>query len=124
MNTDKEIELNGVAYIRKDAASPSSPAPSLDGLPYVCIRTYSAGVHIGYLKSREGKEVVLLNSRRIWQWVGASELCQLSQEGVKSPEKCRFSMEVPSVTLMEAIEILPISAAAKSIFDGVKPWKQ
>ena len=32
---------------------------------YVLIRTYSAGVHVGELVSRKGKEVVLANTRRI-----------------------------------------------------------
>ena len=33
----------------------------------VIVRTYSAGVHFGYLVAREGKEVRLTRSRRIWR---------------------------------------------------------
>ncbi len=32
-------------------------------LKAVIVRTYSAGVHFGYLKSRKGKEVELVKSR-------------------------------------------------------------
>lgn len=31
----------------------------------VIVRTYSAGVHVGTLHSREGREVVLKDARRI-----------------------------------------------------------
>lgn len=37
----------------------------------VIVRTYSAGVHFGTLESRNGKEVVLKDARRIWDWVWA-----------------------------------------------------
>lgn len=37
---------------------------------YVIVRTYSAGVFAGYLDSKNGKEVVLLDARRLWYWSG------------------------------------------------------
>ena len=47
----------------------------------VCmVRTYSAGVFLGTLKSREGKEVVLKDARRMWYWDGAASLSQLATE--------------------------------------------
>lgn len=60
-----EIIVNGKTYVEKQ------PEVSLD---YVIIRTYSAGVHAGYLESRNGKEVTLKNSRRLWYWDGAASL--------------------------------------------------
>lgn len=91
--------------------------------PYVIVRTYSAGVFAGTLESRKGKEVVLSNARRLWFWSGAASLSQLSQEGVKNPAQCKFPCEVPSVTLMEAIEILPVSAMARDNIAQVPVWK-
>ena len=41
---------------------------------YVVVRTYSAGVHIGVLRERAGKEVVLGDARRLWSWSGALTL--------------------------------------------------
>lgn len=35
---------------------------------HVIVRTYSAGVFAGTLKSRDGKEAVLTEARRIWYW--------------------------------------------------------
>ena len=51
---------------------------------YVIVRTYSAGVFYGLLQSREGKEAVIKNARRIWRWAGAASLSQLAQSGTTS----------------------------------------
>lgn len=91
---------------------------------YVIVRTYSAGVFAGTLKSREGREVVLTNARRLWYWKGAASLSQLSVDGVKYPDECKFPCEVPEVTLLEAIEILPVSEKAKASIASVPVWKQ
>jgi hypothetical protein len=93
-------------------------------LPYVLIRTYSAGVHFGYLFSREGKEVTLINSRRIWKWAGAATLSQIAMEGCKKPDECKISMEVDQITLTEAIEIILISKEAKHNLKTISAWKE
>lgn len=114
----KTIIIDGAEYAQV------SKQVNKDGLEYVIVRTYSAGVFAGFLKSREGKEVVLTDARRLWYWDGAASLSQLANEGVKKPENCKFPAEVPSVTLLEAIEILPVSEEAKKSIDSVKVWKQ
>ena len=48
----------------------------------VLVRTYSAGVHVGTLVSREGRDVVLADARRIWSWRGANTLHEISLRGV------------------------------------------
>ena len=90
---------------------------------YVIVRTFSAGVFAGELVERNGKEVTLTNARRLWYWSGAASLSQLSQEGVKNPKDCKFPCEVPSVTLTEAIEILPCSDVARKSIAGVPVWQ-
>lgn len=75
----------------------------------VIVRTYSAGVHIGTLKSRKGREVVLTNARRLWSWAGAFTLNAVATRGVER-RSSRISAQVPEITLLEAIEIIPISA--------------
>lgn len=89
----------------------------------VIVRTYSAGVFAGVLKSRKGQEVVLGNARRLYYWSGAASLSQLSVDGVSKPEECKFPVAVPEVTLLQAIEILPLSNKAKASIDGVAVWK-
>ena len=115
------IKLNSVEYVRKDQLA--QKALSTDGLQYVIIRTYSAGVHGGYLKSRNGKEVELLNSRRFYQWYGSSTLSQFAQSGTSQPGKCKFPEAVDRIILTEAIEIIDVTEKAKKTIDAVAVWK-
>ena len=119
-----EIEINGVKYIPKDSIT--TEASKLDGMQYVLIRTYSAGVHFGYLAKREstlaGIEVKLSKSRRIYSWVGAACLSQIANEGVKKPGECKFSQHVESIDLL-AIEIIPITEKASMNLNKVAIWQ-
>ena len=117
------MTVNGVEYIRADSVKTNQPAVSLDGLDYVIVRTYSAGVFAGYLKKREGKEVELINARRLWYWQGAASLLQLAEEGTSKPSGCKFPCEVAKVTLTEAIEILNCTEKAASSIREVAIWK-
>lgn len=91
---------------------------------YAIVRTFSAGVFAGYIKSRKGKEVVMTNARRIWYWAGAATLSQLSVDGTTQPSACKFPVAVPEVTLLEAIEILPVSDKAKASIEAVQVWQK
>ena len=93
-------------------------------LGYKIVRTYSAGVFAGYLESRNGKEVVLRNARRLWYWDGASSLSQLAMEGVKRPENCKFPCEVDTILLLEAIEIIDCTEKARLSLAMVPVWSQ
>jgi hypothetical protein len=98
-------------------------------LPYVCIRTYSAGVHFGYLKScaepkdcRDGYyPVELVNARRMWSWDGAKTLSDLAQIGSKKQKECKFTLPVDSIKLM-AIEIINVTDKAKKNLDEIPIW--
>ena len=90
--------------------------------PYVMVRTYSAGVFAGTLDSRKGKEVVLLNARRIWYWAGAASLSELATRGTSKPNECKFPVEMPRIVLTEAIEIIDVTPAAQASIAGVPPW--
>jgi small nuclear ribonucleoprotein (snRNP)-like protein len=89
----------------------------------VIVRTRSAGVFAGLLKSFENQTAVLTDARRLWYWSGAASLSQLSVEGVKNPTSCKFPIAVPEVTLPEVIEILPLSKVARTSIDSVKNWR-
>jgi hypothetical protein len=119
-----ELEVNGVKYVRADSVATSEKAETLDGLPYVIVRTYSAGVFAGYLKSRNGKEVTMLKARRLWYWYGAASLSQLSVDGSSDESSCKFPCEVESIELTEAIEILPCTEKARLSIKNVSVWKQ
>lgn len=90
---------------------------------YKIVRTKSAGVFAGYLESRNGQEVVLLNARRLWYWKGAASLSQLAVDGVSKPDECKFPCEVSRVQLLEAVEILDVTVKAKESIASVPVWK-
>jgi hypothetical protein len=114
----ENVVINGVEY-----APVQKGVNDSDGLPWVIVRAYSAGVFAGYLKSKDGDEVTLVNSRRIWTWYGAASLSQLAQEGVKKPKDCKIAMVEPIKTIKGRIEITPGTEAAKKSIDGVAEWK-
>lgn len=113
-----EIDINGVKYVPKDS-NIIMKAASLDGMQYVIVRTYSAG----YLKSRSGQEVVMVNARRIWYWAGAASLSQLAIDGTSKPKDCKFPAPVSKIELTQAIEILDCTAKAQQSIEGVSEWK-
>ena len=121
MSEPQTIKINEVEYVRKDSIL--SQGVSLDGMPYCIVRTQSAGVFAGYIKSRNGEGLTMVTARRIWYWVGAASLSQLSQEGVSKPKECKFPVAVPLVDLFQVIEILPCSQKAIDSIAGVPIWK-
>lgn len=118
-----EIEINGVTYVPKDSIENLAMAPKFEGMEYCMVRTYSAGVFAGYIESRNGKEAVLRNARRIWKWDGAASLSQLATDGTSNPTNCKFPIAVDKVILTEVIEIIPITEKAKKSIEGVPVWK-
>jgi len=117
-----EIEINGEKYVK--ASDVKQLATPLDGKPYCIVRTYSSGVFAGYVESREGQEVVLVNARRIWKWEGAASLSQLATSGTSQPAKCMFPEPVARVTLLQAIEIIDCTEVGKKSIEGVSIWKK
>jgi hypothetical protein len=116
-----ELVIDGTTYVPKDS---NQLAEQRDGMEFVCVRTYSAGVHCGYLQSREGKEVTLVDSIRIHYWSGAASISQLAMEGVVNPDSCRFAIPVKEIFLTEAIEIIPMTDKAVKNIKAVPSWKK
>lgn len=116
----EEVVIDGKTYVPKG----SEVAQKVDGMRFIMCRTYSAGVFAGYLKQRTGQEVTLVNAIRIWCWDGAASLSQLAMEGTNKPNGCKFAMPVNEVELLNAIEIIPITAIAEASIKGVTPWKK
>ena len=120
------ININGIEYVRKeelDNVQVNPLAELVDDMPFVCIRTYSAGVHFGYLKSRNGKEVELVNAIRVYYWDGACSLSELATNGSTKIDECKYAVTVPHIILTEAIEIIDVTEKAKVQMEGAKRWK-
>lgn len=143
----KEVEINGILYVPKEElkftsistdrlevagdifireSSIVALAPKLNDKEFVLVRTYSAGVHFGYLNKKEstlaGIEVQLLQARRVWYWKGAASLSQMANEGVKFPNECKFTQVVEKIDLV-AIEIISITNKAFINLSNVPVWQ-
>jgi len=102
-------------------ASPSPLEPDNRVGKKVLVRTYSAGVHFGTLKSRDGEEVTLENARRIWSWKGANTLNEIANRGVDQSES-NVSEPVSEIDLANAIEVIPLTAVAATNLEGCR-WR-
>lgn len=89
----------------------------------VIVRGDRSGVFYGTLADRNGQEVELSNCRRIWYWDGAASISQLAAEGVKKPKNCKFTMNVESIVITDAIEIIPCTEDAIKSIEEVSVWK-
>lgn len=76
------ISINGESYVKQSSVNSSAPAQSVDGMPYVIVRTKDSGVFAGYLAdtSDTTATVIMKNARRLWYWSGAASLSELSQK--------------------------------------------
>lgn len=90
----------------------------------VLIRGNRSGVEFGELVSQNGSEVTLKNARRIWYWDGAASLSQLAKDGTSNPSNCKFTVFVDSITILDAIEIIPCTDKAVKSIKEVKVWKR
>ena len=90
---------------------------------YVIIRGDRSGVFAGTLEAQEGRTVKLSNCRRLWYWAGAASISQLAVAGTKQPLDCKFTVPVESITILDAIEIIPTTAEAEANIKAVREWK-
>lgn len=90
---------------------------------FCIIRTDRAGVFFAKVKSLNGDTAELTDARRLWYWDGAASISQLAMEGVKRPGNCKFTVTVPTMTVLGVIEIIPCTGAAVSSIEGVPVWK-
>jgi translation elongation factor EF-1alpha len=75
-------------------------------------------VHFGYLVRRDGKDVDLVKSRRIWRWYGANTLSEIALHGLD--EKTSRVGEPVTITLTEAIEIIDCTPKAVAKIEAAK----
>ena len=121
MSEPVTIKINEVEYVRKDSLNQT--ASTYNGMPYVIVRTYSAGVFAGFLESRDGQEGIMRQARRLWYWDGAASLSQLAVDGVSKPQNCKFPCPVDKIELTQIVEIISCTETAKKSISEVKIWK-
>ena len=93
----------------------------------VIIRADRAGVFYGTLAEVESNgdklQVELTDLRRLWYWEGAASLSQMAVNGVTKPRNCKFTVTVPEIIVLDAIEILACSDKAEKSIREVGEWK-
>lgn len=89
----------------------------------VIIRGDRSGVEFGELVEQNGSVVTLKNARRLWYWSGAASLSQLAMDGTKRPQDCKFTVTVSSITILDAVEIIPCTDKAIKSIEEVDEWK-
>ena len=120
-----KVVINGKEFISIDEIN--KDAEPKENMPYVLVRSDRAGVFIGYLKSKEvGSQisVVLVDSRNIFYWNGASGISQIAEEGIKDHESSKITIPVRLREINGVIEIIHISEKAKINLDKIEPWKK
>ena len=90
---------------------------------YVIVRGDRSGVFAGTLVSQDGRTVTLKDCRRLWYWDGAASISQIAKEGVTKPRSSKFTVTVDSIVILDAIEIIPTTAAAEANIKAVWEWK-
>jgi hypothetical protein len=120
MSKPTVISIDGVDYIRKDAASEMNTENA------VIVRCDRAGVFFGYLHKSDLPSgiVELKQARRLWFWSGAASLSQMAVDGTSKPKECKFPVAVPHITVTGVIEVIPCSQKAVDSINSVATWKQ
>lgn len=90
---------------------------------YVVVRGDRSGVFTGTLVSQDGQRVVLKDCRRLWYWDGAASISQIAKDGVNRPDRCKFTVTVDTIAILDAIEIIPTTVTAEVSIKGVREWK-
>ena len=88
------------------------------------VRGDSSGVFFGTVREINGQTVVMENVRRIWYWEGANSISELATNGTANPNDCKFTVAVPNVCILDAIEINVCTEKAIKSIESVKEWKQ
>ena len=111
--------IDDVKYIREDAIN-QVPKPEGD---YVIVRCRNAGVHAGYLKSRQNGVIQLENSRRLWRWWSKFTLSGLAICGVLDSKRSevKFTCVLPKLDLTESdvCEVIYCTKEARESIESI-----
>tara|TARA_Y100000593_G_scaffold76883_1_gene142211 strand:+ start:1058 stop:1426 length:369 start_codon:yes stop_codon:yes gene_type:complete len=121
MTTPKTITIDGTEYIRKEDAQ-SLPAVSEK---FAVVRCRNAGVHAGEVAHFDESEVVLGNSRRLWQWGSKATLSELAMYGPDKDKTQKYACVLPTLRLTrsDVAEIIPCTKEAAQLIMEVEKWE-
>lgn len=88
------------------------------------VRSDRAGVFFGEIKSRDGDSVTMTDVRKLWYWDGACAVEQLALDGTTAPAGCKFTVAVPEMEVLGAIQIIPCTDKSAKSLSEVRAWKR
>lgn len=111
----KELDFSDSSSLPERSKNESNGIQTMIGKKCI-IRTYSAGVHYGEIAEKSGSEVIVKNSRRLWQWK-AKESISLSAVAKFGIDQSGSKVCAPVDSIwLDAIELIPCTDdAIKSI---------
>lgn len=86
------------------------------------VRCDRAGVFYGKIEKIDGSTVRMRNVRKVWYWEGACAVEELAVNGTTRPDNCNLTITVESMTVLQAIQIIPCTDKAMKSLDAVKEW--
>lgn len=90
---------------------------------YYVVRGEKSGIFAGEIINRNGQEVEMKNCRRLWYWDGACSISEIALNGVKRPQRCKFTVTIDNIEILDIIEILECTKEAEISIKGVEIWK-
>ncbi len=117
MNID-EMKLGDLKALAALFCKPTNTPHPMIG-QYVIARCYAAGVHAGVIESVDGENVILTDSRRLWQWKAKDgiALSGVAQCGLQSG---KVDVVNPRIYLTGVCELIPCSAKSEETIRGAK----
>ena len=91
------------------------------------VRAEKAGVFLCVIQSIDGSTYSVSSLRRLYYWSGALDVSSLAKDGVTNPKECKFSAQLgeeDTSTILNVIEVHPVSEKALEIINSVPVWKQ
>ena len=98
---------------------------------YVIIRSHDSGVHAGILAKKDGSEVDLKDSKRLWYWKNTTDekgkhyhfLSGVALHGL-CPKKSKIGEVLPLIKVLGVCEIIPCSKKAEESIKALKPFRK
>lgn len=122
MSKPETMMIDDVKYIREDSIN-QTPKPEGN---YVIVRCRNAGVHSGYLKSRDSNVLILENSRRLWRWWSKFSLSGLATCGVleSKKEQVKFACVLSSIELTssDVCEVIKCTKEARESIESIQEY--
>lgn len=109
MTKPDTIKIDETTYVRADLAQATPPATERG--PLTLVRTYAAGVYVGYCKREVGcNEVTIYDARLLHSWKGAKTTLEIASVGIASGSN--LSDRVAEVLVLGVVALIPVSSKA------------